>query len=144
MAPLYQEYFGLDRPPFDKAVLDSELWLPSGKQDLVEDILDALRARESVLLYGESGVGKTCVLRVLRHRIGNDGFRLTYCHNAPLGRRDFYRQLCRALALPDVQARIKGLGGEVGTLTLDSFAAMNRAEFERYGKLVRDANIKAE
>lgn len=101
MAPLYQEYFGLDRPPFDKSLLDSELWLPSGKQDLVEDILDALRARESVLLYGESGVGKTCVLRVLRHRIGNDGFRLTYCHNAPLGRRDFYRQLCRALALPD-------------------------------------------
>jgi hypothetical protein len=29
-------------------------------------------------------------------------------------------------------------------LTLDQFAAMNRAEYERYGKLVRDANIKAE
>ena len=28
------------------------------------------------------------------------GFRLTYCHNATLGRRDFYRQLCLALALP--------------------------------------------
>jgi general secretion pathway protein A len=27
-------------------------------------------------------------------------FRLTYCHNATLGRRDFYRQLCLALALP--------------------------------------------
>jgi tripartite-type tricarboxylate transporter receptor subunit TctC len=53
-------------------------------------------------------------------------------------------ELTRALALPDVQARIKGLGGEVGSLTLDAFAAMNRAEFERYGKLVRDANIKAE
>jgi len=27
------------------------------------------------------------------------GFRLTYCHNATLGRRDFYRQLCLALGL---------------------------------------------
>ncbi|WNG52553.1 AAA family ATPase [Archangium minus] len=26
-------------------------------------------------------------------------FRLTYCHNATLGRRDFYRQLCLALGL---------------------------------------------
>ncbi len=53
-------------------------------------------------------------------------------------------ELTRVLALPDVQARIKGLGGEINTLSIDQFAAMNRAEFERYGKLVRDANIKAE
>jgi transposase InsO family protein len=43
--------------------------------------------------------GKTCVLRALRHRIPAAGFRLTYCHNATLGRRDFYRQLCTALQL---------------------------------------------
>jgi len=53
-------------------------------------------------------------------------------------------ELKRALALPDVQARLKGLGGEPGTLTVDEFAAMNRAEFERFGKLIKAANIKAE
>ena len=52
-----------------------------------------------MLLYGEPGVGKTCVLRALRHRLPQAGFRLTYCHNATLGRRDFYRQLCLALGL---------------------------------------------
>jgi general secretion pathway protein A len=52
-----------------------------------------------VLLVGEPGVGKTCVLRALRHRLPEDGYRLTYCHNATLGRRDFYRQLCLALGL---------------------------------------------
>jgi tripartite-type tricarboxylate transporter receptor subunit TctC len=51
-------------------------------------------------------------------------------------------QLQRVLKLPDVQARIRGLGGEVGTLTLEQFTEMNRSEFDRYGKLVRDANIK--
>jgi type II secretory pathway predicted ATPase ExeA len=35
----------------------------------------------------------------LRHRIPAAGFRLTYCHNATLGRRDFYRQLCHAVGL---------------------------------------------
>jgi adenylylsulfate kinase-like enzyme len=50
-----------------------------------------------VLLTGKPGVGKTCVLRALRSRLPEQGFRLTYCHNATLGRRDFYRQLCLAL-----------------------------------------------
>jgi len=53
-------------------------------------------------------------------------------------------ELKRALALPDVQARLKGLGGEPGTLTVDEFAAMNRAEYDRFGKLIKAANIKAE
>ena len=53
-------------------------------------------------------------------------------------------ELAKVLKLPDVQARIKGLGGDVGTLTGEPFAAMNRAEFARYGKLVKDANIKPE
>ena len=53
-------------------------------------------------------------------------------------------ELTRVLKLPDVQARIKGLGGEMNMLGIEQFAEMNRAEYERYGKLVRDANIKAE
>ena len=54
---------------------------------------------DSVVLVGDPGVGKTCVLRALRLRLPEAGFRLTYCHNATLGRRDFYRHLCLALGL---------------------------------------------
>lgn len=53
-------------------------------------------------------------------------------------------ELAAALKLPDVQARIKGLGGETPAMSPEQFAEMNRAEFERYGRLVRDAGIKAE
>ena len=53
-------------------------------------------------------------------------------------------ELQRVLKLPDVQARIKGLGGEVGNLGVEQFAEMNRQEFERFRKLVKDANIKME
>lgn len=53
-------------------------------------------------------------------------------------------ELAAALKQPDVQARIKGLGGEIQAMTPEQFAEMNRSEFERYGKLVRDANIKAD
>jgi type II secretory pathway predicted ATPase ExeA len=37
--------------------------------------------------------------RTRSHRLPQTGVRLTYCHNATLGRRDFYRQLCVALGL---------------------------------------------
>ncbi len=53
-------------------------------------------------------------------------------------------ELKRVLALPDVRARLKGMGGEPGTMGLAEFAEMNRAEYERFGKLIGTANIKAE
>ena len=53
----------------------------------------------STSLAGEPGEGKTCVLRALRHRLPEAGFRLTCCHNVTLGRCDFYRHVCLALDL---------------------------------------------
>ncbi len=50
----------------------------------------------------------------------------------------------KSLQLPDVQERLIGLGGEPGTLTSEQFGAMNKADFDRFGKLVREAGIKLE
>lgn len=92
--------FGLSADPFSKEIDDADLWLPPSKQGVLDELVDAVHARKSALLTGEPGAGKTCLLRALRHNVGSDGFRLTYCHNVTLGRRDFYRQLCLALGLP--------------------------------------------
>lgn len=92
-------HFGFNRAPFDKQVDDGDLWVPSSRKVVIDELCDACLEHHHVLLTGEPGVGKTCVLRALRHRLHGDSFRLTYCHNATLGRRDFYRQLCLALNL---------------------------------------------
>ena len=98
-APRWLSHFGLKASPFGKEVADSKLWVPSSRERIVCDFVDACRERGHVLLTGEPGVGKTCVLRAVRHRLPQTGFRITYCHNATLGRRDFYRQLCLSLGL---------------------------------------------
>jgi type II secretory pathway predicted ATPase ExeA len=93
------QHYGLNAAPFSKEIPDGELWVPSSRKRLVDDLVEACHERGHILLTGEPGVGKTCVLRALRHRLPSDGFRLTYCHNATLGRRDFYRHVCLALGL---------------------------------------------
>jgi type II secretory pathway predicted ATPase ExeA len=98
MRDAYLSHFGLREPPFTKEIPDGELWLPSSKQAVVDELVDTVEARASAVLVGDPGVGKTCVLRAFRKRLP-DAFRLTYCHNVTLGRRDFYRQLCTALGL---------------------------------------------
>ena len=55
-----------------------------------------------------------------------------------------HAELERVLKLPDVQARLRGLGGEPGDLSLDAFAQMNRADYDRFGKLIKAANIKVD
>lgn len=92
-------HFGLEHAPFGKEIADGDLWLPPSKERVVDDLVEAVEERASVMLTGDPGVGKTTVLRAVRHRLGEGRFRLTYCHNATLGRRDFYRQLCLALGL---------------------------------------------
>ncbi len=55
-----------------------------------------------------------------------------------------YAEISTALKSPDVQKRIAGLAGEPGTMTSAEFAALNRADYDRYGKLIREAGIKLE
>ena len=50
----------------------------------------------------------------------------------------------KILAMPDVKKRLESLAGEPGTLNAAEFAALTRSDYERSGKLVRDAGIKAD
>ena len=52
----------------------------------------------------------------------------------PVDTREFYHR----------SGVLQGLGGEIGNLGLEEFAAFNRADYERFGKLIRDANVKVE
>jgi tripartite-type tricarboxylate transporter receptor subunit TctC len=53
-----------------------------------------------------------------------------------------FAETVKALQLPDVQKRLVGLGGEPGNITQDQFAAMVKSDYDRFGKLIKDANVK--
>jgi tripartite-type tricarboxylate transporter receptor subunit TctC len=54
------------------------------------------------------------------------------------------QDVAKALALPDVKERIASLAGEPGGNRPEEFAAYIRDQHAKMGKLVRDANVRAE
>ena len=50
----------------------------------------------------------------------------------------------KVLAMPDVRKRLEGLAGEPGAMSAAEFAAMAKSDYERSGKLVKDAGIKGD
>jgi len=96
----FLDHFGLRADPFSKEIDDDKLWLPESKRGIVDELVTCVHERKHAVVTGEPGVGKTCVLRALRHALNSSqAFRLTYCHNVTLGRRDFYRNLCHCLGI---------------------------------------------
>ena len=50
----------------------------------------------------------------------------------------------KALADPAIRARMDAIGVEIVKGTPQQFAAMLRSDADRYGKVIRDLNIKAD
>jgi type II secretory pathway predicted ATPase ExeA len=95
----YISFFGFSTAPFGKEIPDGDLWLPPSKEGIVSGVCEAAHEHECAVVSGDPGFGKTCVVRAVRHRLPPTEYRITYCHNVTLGKRDFYRQLCLALGL---------------------------------------------
>ena len=51
-------------------------------------------------------------------------------------------ETAKALKLPDVRSGIESTGGEIGGDSPEQFQAYTLAEYERWGKIMRDANIR--
>ncbi len=61
MSETYLGAFGLEAAPFSKEIADADLWLPTSKAGVVDELCEAVSEHASVLLTGDPGVGKTCV-----------------------------------------------------------------------------------
>ena len=55
-----------------------------------------------------------------------------------------HAELDRIVQLADVQSRLRSMGGEPASMPIDQFVQMQRAEYDRFGKLIKAANIHAE
>ena len=71
MTPHWLSFFGFERPPFGKDIADADLWLPSSRKEIVDEIVEGVSEQGHVLLVGEPGLlgPLACALAVVRfHR----------------------------------------------------------------------------
>jgi len=65
--------------------------------------------------------------------------------NMPRAIVDKWQQdVAKVVAMPDVQERIAAVAAEPRASTPEEFAAFVREQYAKMGKLVKDANVKAE
>jgi type II secretory pathway predicted ATPase ExeA len=94
-----QNRFGLTGTPFQKHVPVDELFPHPAADAALTRLKAALEGRSCAVVTGESGLGKTFLVRRLEATLPAGRYRFTYIHNATVNPRDFYRQLSMALGL---------------------------------------------
>jgi len=55
-----------------------------------------------------------------------------------------YAETMKAIKDPEVARKLAGLGGEPGSASQAEFAALVKSDYDRFGKLIKDANVKLE
>ena len=55
-----------------------------------------------------------------------------------------YAETMKAIKDPEVAKKLVGLGGEPGSASQAEFAALVKSDYDRFGKLIKDANVKLE
>src|SRR5438132_2442714 len=83
--------YGLTREPFTKDVAPSDMFQTEQLQEALQALKAAIEGRTSAVVTGDSGCGKTCLLRALEEDLPQGRYRIHYVHNATVNRRDFYR-----------------------------------------------------
>lgn len=91
--------YNLSRHPFAKELEVDEFFVSEHLTQAMTRLRAALEARSSAVLTGESGCGKTFVLRAVEQALPSGQYRLHYMANSMVNHRDFYRQLSMELGL---------------------------------------------
>ncbi len=91
--------FGLAREPFSKDVSAADMFQTEKLQEALQTLKATVEGRSSAVVTGDSGCGKTCLLRALEEDLPQGRYRLHYAYNSTVNRRDFYRQLSISMGL---------------------------------------------
>ena len=97
---MYEDYFGLERPPF-KITPDTSLFYEGGKRgDILAALVYAIHRGEGIIkVVGEVGSGKTMLCRMLQLKLP-DTIEIVYIANPSVSPEDILFVIAHELALP--------------------------------------------
>ena len=91
---MYQQYYGLSSLPFQKGVQGEAIYAGQGFSEALARLQFVVKTSQAGLLLGETGCGKTTVIRALLDGLDPNKARLCYLNNPTLKSRGIFRDLC--------------------------------------------------
>lgn len=98
-------YFNLTKQPFTKEISEKELiMLPSFEKVFATAQL-LVETRGIGLMIGQSGTGKSCILRMLKNTLNPGLYKVLYLCHTSVGVLEFYTHLCSSFGLAHTNRR---------------------------------------
>jgi general secretion pathway protein A len=98
-------YFNLTAHPFTKEISEQELVILPSFENAFATTQLLVETRGIGLMVGQSGTGKSCVLRMLKNELNPGLYKVLYLCHTSVGVLEFYTHLCASLGLPPSNRR---------------------------------------
>jgi type II secretory pathway predicted ATPase ExeA len=92
-------FYNLSALPFGKEIAVQDLAALPTVEKALSSVRLLIDTRGTGILTGESGAGKSCIIRMLDHQLNAGLFKLIYLCHSSVGIGEFYGHLCAALGL---------------------------------------------
>lgn len=96
---MYEEFYGFHATPFTRGIPSAHLFLPPELTEVISRMKYVARRHLFAVLTGDSGTGKTTLLRCLAETLDSRRYRILYISDSKLTPRNFYRILLEQLGV---------------------------------------------
>lgn len=94
---MFESFYGLEQTPFSRAIPTGKLYRGNDGDELIERLKWAAQGQLFAIMIGDSGTGKTTILRRLHDELQNTRFRVLYVSDSKMTPRSFYKSLLEQL-----------------------------------------------
>ncbi|MGI6542269.1 MAG: ExeA family protein [Limnochordia bacterium] len=104
---MFESHFGLTRTPFSREIPAHSLFLTRNHREALSRLHYTAQRRQVMILIGDSGVGKSTVLRRLKHELDPTSYDVLYLNQTGATIGSFYLDLLTLLKMDCPHNRVK-------------------------------------
>jgi len=97
----FYAHFGLRKTPFTREVGVTDLFTHPQHQEVLQGLIRAVEQRMSAALEAPAGLGKTSMIRALRHALADVRYNIHYVKVTGLSKRDMCREIAKSLGVAE-------------------------------------------